>query len=393
MEEVGARAGFPWRVTTASLLTISVAMLPGFLPGALAVQLADSLGIAVAGIGLVVGAFFGVSALSSPLMGRGAERLGWTNAMRVAALGAGIALGLTPLVARSLITLGAVTVLGGTALALAHPAVNLALARCTVVSRQGLVFGFKHAAIPASSVLAGVAVPLVAIPLGWEWVYGLAAVIAAGGAALVPSSPRRFEVHPVHAAGEDRTARRRSPLSLLVIVAVGAGLGIFGTDALAVFLVPYAVDVGFGVASAGLLLAVGSGCGILMRLVVGWQVDRRASVSLTTVALFLALGAAGFVMLAVDAPITVVAGSMLAFALGWGWSGLFTFAVVQRNPSEPATATGITMTGIYVGAAAGPAAFGIIADRISFTTGWIAMAAALALGALLMTVAVSKDRG
>ena len=41
-------AGFPWRMVSASVLTISVAMLPGFLPGALAIQLADDFDISVA---------------------------------------------------------------------------------------------------------------------------------------------------------------------------------------------------------------------------------------------------------------------------------------------------------------------------------------------------------
>jgi MFS family permease len=182
-------------------------------------------------IGFVVGVFFGVSALSSPLMGRLAERLGWARAMRAAALTVGAALGATPLVARSLLTFAAVMVPGGVGLALAHPAVNLDLARCTAVSRQGLVFGFKHAAIPASSALAGVALPLVAIPLGWRWVYALAAVVAVGAASLVPSSPGRFELGG-RSPDEGETDDRRSPLSLLVIVSIGAGLGIFGTDAL-----------------------------------------------------------------------------------------------------------------------------------------------------------------
>jgi MFS family permease len=48
---------------------------------------------------------------------------------------------------------------------------------------------------------------------------------------------------------------------------------------------------------------------------------------------------------------------------------LFTFSVVRRNPSQPAAATGIAMTGIYVGAATGPVVFGIVAERISFRWG------------------------
>lgn len=390
--EVDARMAFSWRVTTASVLTISVGMLPGFLPGALAVQLSDSMGIAVTGIGLVVGAFFAFSALLSPVMGWVAERLGWARAMRTAGLAAGLALGLTPLVARSLVTLGAVTVLAGAALALSHPAVNLSLARCTAVSRQGLVFGFKHAAIPASSALAGLALPVVAIPLGWGWVYALGAAVAVGAASLVPSSPGRFEVDPGHRDHEGEAGGRRSSLSLLVIVALGAGAGIFGADAMATFLVPYAVDVGFAEGSAGLLLAVGSASGILVRLMAGWQSDRASSASLTTVAVFLALGATGIVVLAIGAQIAVVVGTLLAFSLGWGWSGLLTSAVVRRNPGEPAAATGVTMTGIYIGAAAGPIVFGVLAERISFTAAWMAMATALGFGALLMMLAAARER-
>ena len=83
----GQGSGLRWRVIVASILTITVAILPGFLPGALAVQLSDSLGIAEAGIGLIVGAFFGMSALASSRLGRLVERLDWAPAMRIAAFG------------------------------------------------------------------------------------------------------------------------------------------------------------------------------------------------------------------------------------------------------------------------------------------------------------------
>ncbi len=69
-------AGLQWRIVTVSILTITGAILPRFPSGALEVQLAESLGIAEAGIGPVVGAFFGMSALVSPRLGRIVERFG-----------------------------------------------------------------------------------------------------------------------------------------------------------------------------------------------------------------------------------------------------------------------------------------------------------------------------
>jgi predicted MFS family arabinose efflux permease len=378
-------------VIVASILTITVAILPGFLPGALAVQLSDSLGIAEAGIGLIVGAFFGMSALASSRLGRLVERLDWAPTMRIAALGAAATLLLTPLLGQSVVMLGLVTVAGGLALALAHPAVNLGIARCTVTERQGLAYGFKHGAIPAATAIAGLGLPLVAIPLGWQWVYVMCAALALVAALLVPFSPASFEIERGEAARSEMPPVRSSPLSLLVVMAVGAGLGIFGMDALATFLVPYAVDVGFGEGAAGVLLAVGSVLGILTRIVMGWLIDRRTAGGLLTVAVFLALGAIGIAVMTIGTDPAIVAGSLIAFTFGWGWSGLFTFAVVRRNPSAPAAATGITMTGIYVGAAAGPALFGLVAET-SFTVAWVIMSAALGLGAVLMTVALVTER-
>ena len=380
-----------WRVIAASIITITVAILPGFLPGALAVQLSDSLGIAEAGVGLIVGAFFGMSALASSRLGRLVERLDWAPAMRIAALGAAATLLLTPLLGQSVPMLGVATVIGGLFLALAHPAVNLGIARTTVVRHQGLAYGFKHGAIPAATAIAGLALPIVAIPLGWQWVYVMCAGLALVAVLLVPRSPQSYEVARDEPEKTDTPAVRSSPLSLLVVMAIGAGLGIFGMDALATFLVPYAVEVGFGEGAAGILLAAGSVLGIITRLIMGWLIDRRTAGGLATVATFLALGAAGMALLAVGSDPAIIIGSLVAFTFGWGWSGLFTFAVVRRNPAAPAAATGITMTGIYVGAAAGPALFGLVAEA-SFTAAWVIMSAALALGAVLMTVALLRER-
>ena len=379
-----------WRVIAASILTITVAILPGFLPGALAVQLSDSLGIAEAGVGLIVGAFFGMSALASSRLGRLVERLDWAPAMRIAGLGAAATLLLTSVLGRSVVMLGIVTIIGGLFLALAHPAVNLGIARTTVVRRQGLAYGFKHGAIPAATAIAGLGLPIVAIPLGWQWVYVLCAVLALVAVLLVPRSPESYEVDRVDTKKSATPAVRSSPLSLLVVMAVGAGLGIFGMDALATFLVPYAVDVGFGEGTAGVLLAAGSVLGIITRIIMGWLIDRRTAGGLATVVTFLALGAAGIALLATGSDPAIIIGSLVAFTFGWGWSGLFTFAVVRRNPAAPAAATGITMTGIYVGAAAGPALFGFVAEA-SFTAAWVIMSTALALGAVLMAVALLRE--
>jgi predicted MFS family arabinose efflux permease len=61
---------------------------------------------------------------------------------------------------------------------------------------------------------------------------------------------------------------------------------------------------------------------------------------------------------------------VVAFAFCWGWPGLFNLAVVDLHREAPAAATGISQTGIYVGAAAGPAAYGLLSSEIGYPATW-----------------------
>lgn len=383
-------AGFPWRMASASVLTVTVAMLPGFLPGALAVQISEDIDISAAGIGVVVGIFFATSALASPLMGRLAEQTRWAPSMRLAAVGAGITLGLTSVLATSVLTLSAISVIGGLAAALVHPATNLGLARCTVLGRQGLVYGFKHAAVPAATALGGFAVPTVALPFGWEWVFVIGAALAVFAVLFIPLHPDEYEVAQATAADPGVSHRPSTAMSLLVVIAAGAAFGIIALDGFATFLVLYSVDIGFSEAAAGALLALGSLVGISMRLLAGWQMDRRATGGLPTVSVFMFLGAIGMGLIASGVPLLVVLGTFVGCAFGWGWSGLFTYSVVRANPLAPAASTGITMTGIFIGAALGPPLFGFLADGISFTAAWVTMTGALLAGSALIRFGAAR---
>jgi predicted MFS family arabinose efflux permease len=81
-----------------------------------------------------------------------------------------------------------------------------------------------------------------------------------------------------------------------------------------------------------------------------------------------------------------VAGTVIAFVAGWGWPGIFNFAVVKTNPEAPAAATGITQTGASTGAAAGPLIFGVMVALFSYGAAWMtcALLAVAALTAILV---------
>ena len=52
--------------------------------------------------------------------------------------------------------------------------------------RQGLAFGAQQSGATLGALLAGLALPAVAIPLGWRWAYVAAAALALGAAAFAP---------------------------------------------------------------------------------------------------------------------------------------------------------------------------------------------------------------
>ena len=365
----------------AVLLAVSVAtagVLPGFLTGGLAVQIRGELGFGEGALGFAVAVFFAASALGSVVLGRVVERVGSSAGMRLAALVSAASLLAVSVLAGSWWGLVACLGLGGLGNSIAHPATHLLLAREVPQGRQGLAFGIKQAAIPAATLLAGLAVPTLAVTVGWRWAFAGGAALALCVALLVPKGGEK---------GIRRVKEARAgdvPLVPLLLLALGIGLGSAAANPLGAFVVESAVAAGVGVGAAGLLLALGSAAGIGVRVWFGHLADQMESGRLRLVAGMLVVGTGGFVLLASGAASLLVVGVVFAFAAGWGWPGLFNFAIVRSNPRAPAAATGITQTGASGGAAAGPLAFGYLVEETSFSTAWmcsgaVALAAAAAI--------------
>ena len=352
------------------LLAVSVAtigVLPSFLTGGLAVQIRGEMGFGAGALGLAVAVFFVVSSFSSALAGRVAERIGSHAAMRYSSLVGALSLLAVAILAGSWWGLVACLVLGGMGNAIAQPSTNLMLAREVPKGRQGLAFGVKQAAIPVATLLAGLAVPLLAVTVGWRWAFAGGALLALGVSLLVPRED--------DSAPPGRVKRARSgdaPLAALILLAVGIGLGSTAATPLGAFVVESATSTGVDVGTAGLLLALGSGVGIVVRVVAGHLADGMTGGRLRICAAMLVVGTAGFAMLASGSSGLLVVGVVLAFGAGWGWPGLFNFAIVRSNPKAPAAATGITQTGASGGAALGPLLFGYTVEATSFGTAWIA---------------------
>lgn len=355
-------------------------ILAPFLTAALAVQMEQDLSIDVSAIGALFGLFFGVSALSSAPLGKLVQRRGWPTAVRFAAAGSALTLLGMATIARDLWTVGGLFVLGGVSASASQPAANLALARSVPRQRQGLLFGLKHVAVPAAAMLGGLAVPGLALTVGWRWAY----VAGAGLAVLVAVSAPRASPRPgVATTAEPEQMKPRTPLSTLVVLAATTGLGVGAMDALAAFAVAYGVEAGLAEGSAGLLLSAASIAALSTRLLSGWLIDRRPAAGLRGITSLLLAGTVGMVALAAGGRTWLIAGMLLAFGAGWGWSGLMTFTVVWSNPEAPAAATGVTHTGTFAGAAAGPPLVGLLIAATSYAVGWWVVAGALLVAAAM----------
>ena len=275
--------------------------------------------------------------------------------------------------------------MAGLSNAVAQTAINLFMAEQVVLDRQGLAFGIKQSGIPAAILVSGLALPALALPLGWRATFAICGGLVLAVAVAASRGRDSFRTPDEREEPPPRASRE------LVLLAVGAALAGCGASALGAYLVASAVDTGIAEGTAGLLAALGSAASLAVRMALGARADRRRDYGYGTVAALLVAGSVGYGLMTSDSGAVFAAGAVMAFALGWGWPGLFNLAVVQHHREAPAAATGITQSGIYVGAAGGPAAFGLLSTPLGYSGAWAAVAAVSLLGAVVMTLAGRAD--
>jgi MFS family permease len=355
-------------------------VLPGFLAASLAPRIDADFAFSEAALGAAVAIVYLVCAFLSSPAGNLVERLGARRSMLAGATTTVVCCCGVALLADSAVALIAWLVVGGVGNALAAPAASAVIDRNVPVSRHGVAFGAMQAGAPIGAVFAGLALPAVAIPLGWRWAYVLTAALALATALAAPAAAGR-------ARGEE-AGRPAGPSSVHALAVVALFASAAGTGLIS-FIVLYAVESGIDEGAAGLLLGGLSLAAAASRIALGIGLDRGGGDPLRPVALMLALGAAGFVTLISGAPALIVLGALLAGGLGWAWPGALTSAVVDRAPGAPAWAVGVMMAGLFGGAVAGPLATGLLAHREQFTAAWLLLAAC-ALTAAGMVAVVSR---
>lgn len=370
-----------WTVAGASLMT-TLGTLPVFLLGSQSVYVRRELGFGESAFGVAVGVFFASAALAAVVGGRLVDRLGRRRSTVLAgSLAAAGGAGVTWLTGSWAVLVVMMVVLG-LANAACQVTANLTLARAVPAHRRGLGFGVKQAAIPLAIVLAGLAVPTVSAVLGWRWTFASTAacglVVALAGLRLPPgsSAPSSQAVQP-----------DRAPAGALAIIMLAIALASAAANSLGAFVASWGFQVGLTPGEAGVLMAVGSGLNLVVRVVAGHLADRRHGRNLPVVALQMFIGAVSLVAMSFPSAYAVVPAGLVAFALGWSWPGLLLYAVVRLGRDAPGAASGVVQAGAFVGGATGPVAFGAVVAAVGYETAWRVTGLIFLLAALLVVLA------
>jgi predicted MFS family arabinose efflux permease len=370
--------------TIAAMMLATVSSVyPGFLIGALSVQVSAEFDVPESVYGRGLGGFFLAATVGSVTLGKLVQKIGPRR--QIAAL-LGVAAAMQMLIATvadSFAQVVGLLVVCGLANSGNQAAVNLALTRARV-ERLGLAIALKQSGMPAASLLSGLAVPALALTAGWRWAFVLGAALSVITlvfvlAVLEPMAPAERR-RPV--------ARPASTPTALILAAASGGLMSFGAGSLNAWLVSSGVDAGLGEGAAGLVLSLGAASGIIMRLYSGTRVDSMARGPFLVGGATALFGAVGMAALASRVAGVHVAATFLAFASGWIFPVFTNFGIIRRNPDAAGAATGTTQMGIYIGVFSAPLLTGPIIEAYGYTAMWLVVATAVAAGAIT-TMAIS----
>lgn len=350
------------------------AVLPVFLTGALAVQIRENLNLTPSLLGMAVGTFFLFAALASFTSGHIAYRLDGTKLIKTCMLGSSVLLASVAFFATSYTIFVVILALGGAVNGALQPPINVFLSQVIPKRKQGLAFGIKQAAIPLSTFLAGLSVPLVALTLGWRYAFLFVAPLGVVFFFLAPRS-----VLPVD-GGRATGLSERPPAAPLVMLSIGMGLGTGAANAFGAFIVSYAVHTGWNPGLAGLLIVLGSFIGVLSRIGQGFFADRRHGKHFLFALWSVGIGGVGYFMFALGYGWLIVPATIISYGAGWGWNGLFIFAIVRNFTKYAGYATGTIQSGSYVGSVLGPLGFGFVVEKAGYSLAW-SLAAVCAVGA------------
>lgn len=378
----------------ASIAITSLCILPSFLLGALAQPIQEDFPLGDALVGAGFSGYWLIAALSAVPCSRLVTRWGAARSLKVAGFVAGSASIVIPMIAMNGVVLISLVAVTGITAALATPAMNVVIMSVVPSGRQAFALTAAGASPVFSLMLAGGATGVVGEGGEWRWAYIISGVIV-GFIAFATGMIRGSFSESAAVTASAGGASKRYSMRPLILLMLGVAFGNAAIGAATAFLVVTAPSAGASTASAGLVVAVGSGVSIVGRLIAAGVVDRTGKDSMPLAAALMLCGTIGFIVLGLSA---IGAGSRVAYYIGalivlvasWPWVSLLLYGVLARYRAEVATASGIVQTVFFVGGVLGPGVMGLVLTVGSVSMAWWCLAASSGIAAT--AVALSRRR-
>ncbi|MQA62864.1 MAG: MFS transporter [Actinophytocola sp.] len=329
---------------------------------------------------------FAAAAVSSGLFGRLIDRYSERSTVIVLHVGSAVAL-LVAAIAQSYLIVIVAVAISGSVQALSNPVTNRLISAYAEPKAHGLLMGVKQAGVQMAQFTAGIAVPGIALVMGWRGALTASIVIAAAGLLLtlryIPRPHGRTE-RDADAPLSGATPRAIWWLTAYALL-TGAAL-----QAANVYLPLYGYErVHLSVTAAGLTAAVVGGIGLIARIAWGQLADRLGSPRIPLIILPLVACVGTTCIYLAEATQTAALlwlGAAIFGATGIAANVVLMVAVLQGSPAHLiGKVSGLLATGLYLGFALGPISFGALVDATqSYGIGWLTISAAYAAAPVLV---------
>lgn len=380
-------------------MAMATATFPGYAFGVLGPQLVAEFGLSRVQLGMLTTCYFLVGGALSLVAGRAVDRFGGRRVMNVSLVVVAVmVLGMANATAYPVLL--ALAALAGIAIAASNPSTNKLVAINLPPGRRGLTMGIKQAGVQVGAFLTGALLAPLAVVLGWRVALGWSALIpllAVLAAMLVIPGPRSRPVDTRGTwvdGGPGEGERLPAAVRWLAVYAFLMGSGVATVNA---YLPLYLVETGVAsTAVAGAVVALIGFTGIVSRVIWGWGSERLRGFSGPLMVLsFGAVVAIGMILAVQVAGLGAAWLAALVFgATAVTWNAVGMLAVLAASGQRLAGfASGVVLTGFYIGFVGSPVLFGTLVDRLGgYTLAWTLVAAVFGAATLVVVAWQRAER-
>ena len=348
----------------------------GFFPGFLATVLSEDLLVSKGKVGLIVGIYFGATGLGSILSGKITQRIGPRASIVIdMAVVATCSFSIAIIGTYSVWVIS--SVLAGAAYGLSNTGTNVVIGKVVSAEKRTLAMSVKTSGVPLMAALAAAIGPWSAKQ--WQWEH----ILVVNGAVAICVAISALLVLPNLAIDSVKQAENNALPSNFYWFGIASFLLIAGSQPLYSWIVSYledSLDASSGF--AGIVTSVACFCGVIVMICNGLFADKLGSKSRVSLLMALLFSSSIAVVLVSLGPALgisfVIIGAIIGVSTQLSAIGTMHACIVDKAPFSVSKATGITMTGYYLGALASPPLFGFVVDWTgSFAYSWIGTVALL----------------